>query len=202
MKLESIDVLINNAGITYSKKELNSNGYEKTFVVNYLSHFFLTNSLLNLIIKSKKAKIINISSFLHKFAKLNLDDLNHSKKYNGMIAYCNSKLMNLLFNYKINRLYNNKIKCYAINPGWLNTNFGSNNRSILRFLLNFFRKLLAKNPQKTANEIFDICTDDYYLELSGKYFFNYKEIKSSDLSYNRNLQDKLWIKSLEMISSL
>ena len=62
---------------------------------------------------------------------------NFSKNYNGWIAYCNSKLMNILLNYKIGRVYDNSINCYAVNPGWLNTNFGNNNQSSLRFLLNF-----------------------------------------------------------------
>ena len=199
-KLGKIDTLINNAGAMFIKKELNSSGLEKTLVVNYLSHFFLTTSLINLIIKNDKARVINITSNVHKLAKLDIKDLNFSKKYNGWIAYSNSKLMNLLFNYKISRLYQGKINCYAIHPGWLNTNFGNNNKSILRKLLNFVRKLFAKNPNKITNMIFDICTKDKYLEYSGKYFTQNGAVKSSNISYNKDLQDKLWEQSLEMVN--
>ena len=197
-KLDKIDVLINNAGTMFLNKEINSKGLEKTLAVNYLSHFILTTSLINIIIKNKKARIINISSYVHNYANLDLNDLNLKKKYNGWIAYNNSKLMNLLFNYKIKRLYDG-INCYAVHPGWVNTNFGNNNKSVSRVLLNIVRRLFAKNPNKITNKIFDICTDDMYLKFSGKYFAHNGEIKSSKVSYRKDLQDKLWEKSLEMV---
>ena len=199
-KLNTIDVLINNAGALFFKKELNSKGIEKTFAVNYLSHFSLTVSLIDLIKKTKSARIVNISSMVHKFAKLNLNDINFSKNYNGWIAYCNSKLMNILFNYKINRVYDNSINCYAVHPGWLNTNFGNNNQSSLRFLLNFARDKFARKPSNVADEIYNICTNQEYLNSSGKYLVKNKVTKSSNFSYRLDLQDKLWEMSLKMIN--
>ena len=198
--LSTIDVLINNAGALFLKKELNSKGIEKTFAVNYLSHFSLTVSLIDLIKKTKNARIVNISSMVHKFAKLNLNDINFSKNYNGWIAYCNSKLMNILFNYKINRVYDNSINCYAVHPGWLNTNFGNNNQSSLRFLLNFARDKFAKEPSNVADEIYNLCTNQKYLNYAGKYIVKNKVTKSSNLSYRLDLQDKLWKMSLKMIN--
>ena len=198
--LSEIDVLINNAGALFLKKALNSKGVEKTFAVNYLSHFSLTVSLIDLIKKTKNSRIVNISSTLHKFAKLNLDDINFSKNYNGWIAYCNSKLMNILLNYKIGRVYDNSINCYAVNPGWLNTNFGNNNPSSLRFLLNLARRRFAKKPGNVADDIYNLCTDQEYLNYSGKYLMRNKVIKSSNLSYRPDLQDKLWEMSLKMIN--
>ena len=109
--------------------------------------------------------------------------------------------MNLLFSYKINRIYHNDINCYAIHPGWLNTNFGNNNQSNIRFLLDFVRDKFAKNPSYVADKIFNICTNQEYLNDSGKYFAKNKITKSSDLSYNEDLQDELWEKSLKMINT-
>ena len=152
--LDKIDVLINNAGALFLKREVNSEGVEKTFAVNYLSHFYLTISLIDVIKKTKNSRLVNISSMVHKFAKLNLSDMNFSINYNGYIAYFNSKLMNLLFSYKINRIYRNDINCYAIHPGWLNTNFGNNNPSKIRFLSNFIRDIFAKKPSYVVDKIF------------------------------------------------
>jgi NAD(P)-dependent dehydrogenase (short-subunit alcohol dehydrogenase family) len=197
--LERIDVLINNAGALFLKREVNSKGIEKTFAINYLSHFYLTISLIDVIKKTKNSRLVNISSVVHKFAKLNLNDMSFLKNYNGYVAYFNSKLMNLLFSYKIDRIYHNYINCYAINPGWLNTNFGNNNQSNIRFLLDFVRDKFATKPSYVANKIFNICTNEEYLNYSGKYFVKSKIAKSSDLSYNKNLQDELWEKSLKMI---
>ena len=198
--LDKIDVLINNAGALFLKREVNSKGIEKTFAVNYLSHFYLTISLIDLIKKTKNSILINISSMVHKFAKLNLNDMNFSKNYNGYVAYFNSKLMNLLFSYKISRIYHNDIICYAIHPGWLNTNFGSNNQSNIRFLLDFVKDKFAKKPSYVADEIYNICTAQEYLNYSGKYFVKNNITKSSDLSYREDLQDELWEKSLKMIN--
>ena len=198
--LDRIDVLINNAGALFLKREVNSNGIEKTFAVNYLSHFRLTISLIDVIKKTKNSRLVNITSMVHKFAKLNLNDINFLKNYNGYVAYFNSKLMNLLFSYKINRIYHNDINCYAIHPGWLNTNFGSNNQSNIRFLLNFVKGKFAKKPSYVADEIYNICTAQKYLNYSGKYFVKNNITKSSDLSYREDLQDELWKKSLKMIN--
>ena len=199
--LDKIDVLINNAGVLFLKREVNSKGIEKTFAVNYLSHFYLTISLIDLIKKTKNSRLVNISSKVHKFAKLNLNDMNFSKNYNGYVAYFNSKLMNLLFSYKINRIYYNYINCYAIHPGWLNTNFGSNNQSNIRSLLDFVKDKFAKKPSYVADEIYNICTAQEYLNYSGKYFVKNNITKSSDLSYREDLQDELWEKSLKMINT-
>ena len=198
-KLENIDVLINNAGALFLKKEINSDGIEKTFAINYLSHFYLTLSLIDIIKRNKNSRLINVSSMVHKFANLNLDDINFEKNYNGYIAYFNSKLMNILFCYKIRRIYNNDVNCFAINPGWINTHFGNNNKSKIRFLLNFFRDKFAKKPIHVANEIFNICTKQEYLNNTGSYFVKNEISKSSAISYNENLQDKLWEKSLHII---
>ena len=197
--LDRIDVLINNAGALFLKREVNSNGIEKTFAVNYLSHFRLTISLIDVIKRTKSSRLVNITSMVHKFAKLNLNDINFLKNYNGYVAYFNSKLMNLLFNYKINRIYHNDINCYAIHPGWLNTNFGNNNQSNIRFLLNFVKGKFAKKPSYVADEIYNICTAQEYLNYSGKYFVKNNITKSSNLSYREDLQDELWLKSLNLL---
>tara|TARA_B100000965_G_C19544758_1_gene737247 strand:+ start:55 stop:897 length:843 start_codon:yes stop_codon:yes gene_type:complete len=198
--LNTIDILINNAGAIFSKKELNSKGLEKTFVVNYLSHFFLTLSLLNLIKNTENSRIINISSWGHELAKLNLNDINFSEKYNGIDAYNNTKLMNILFNYKIHRTFTNSINTFAIHPGWINSNFGNYNQLAPRFIIKIARFLAAKNPNKIANQIYSLCTNDKYLNYSGKYLINNNVKKSSKLSYQTDLQDKLWEMSLQFTS--
>tara|TARA_B100001996_G_C18583667_1_gene563278 strand:+ start:85 stop:927 length:843 start_codon:yes stop_codon:yes gene_type:complete len=196
--LNTIDILINNAGAIFSKKELNTKGLEKTFVVNYLSHFFLTLSLLNLIKNTENSRIINISSWGHELAKLNLNDINFSEKYNGIDAYNNTKLMNILFNYKINRTFADSINTFAIHPGWINSNFGNYNQLAPRFIIKIARFLAAKNPNKIANQIYNLCTNDKYLNYSGKYLINNNVKKSSKLSYQTDLQDKLWEMSLQL----
>ena len=196
--LDTIDVLINNAGALFLKKELNSKGFEKTFVVNYLSHYFLTVSLLDLIRKTKNSRIVNISSWAHELANPDLNDINFLNRYDGLAAYNNAKLMNILFSYKISRAYVNDIISYAIHPGWINSNFSSYNQIAPRFIVKIARFLFAKKPRNVANEIYNLCSNDKYLSFSGKYLINNEVKKSSNLSYNIDLQDRLWNISAEI----
>jgi len=196
--LDTIDVLINNAGALFLKKELNSKGFEKTFAVNYLSHYFLTLSLIKLIKKTKNSRVINISSSVHELAELDLNDINFSNKYNGVVAYNNTKLMNILFSYKISSAYKNDVNSYAIHPGWINSNFPNYNQTAPRFIVKIARFLFAKKLSNVANEIYNLCTNDKYLKFSGKYLVNNEDKKSSNLSYNKDLQDRLWKISSEI----
>jgi retinol dehydrogenase 12 len=196
--LDTIDVLINNAGALFLKKQLNSKGFEKSFVVNYLSHYFLTLSLISILRKTKKSRVINISSWAHELAKPDLNDINFSNKYDGVAAYNNSKLMNILFNYKISRTYENDINTYAVHPGWINSNFPNYNQTAPSLIVKIARFLLAKKPSNVANEIYKLCTNDKYLNYSGKYLINNEEKRSSTLSYSKELQDRLWKISSEM----
>ena len=161
----------------------------------------MTVSLINLIRKTRNSRIVNISSWVHELAKLDLNDINFSERYNGVVAYNNSKLMNILFSYKINRVYANGINSYAIHPGWINTNFGNYNQSAPRILVKIARFLFAKKPSNVANEIYSLCTNEKYLNFSGKYFEKSKVTKSSNISYREDLQDELWEKSLKMINT-
>jgi len=196
----SIDVLVNNAGAIFLKKKLNSENLEKTFVVNYLSHFYLTNKLIANFSASGKNIIVNITSVAHYFSPLSLENLYTNNKYNGWIAYFNTKLMNLLFTYKCNSNYR-KVRSIAINPGWIKTNFGNNNVSKLRGLLSYLRFYFAKDPNFIAREIYKIVEHKNIDKENCFYSIN-KKIKSSKKSYNIDLQNKLWEKSKKIINSL
>ena len=197
LKKINIDVLINNAGAIYLKKELNSERLEKTFVINYLSHFYLTNQLIENFSISGKNVIINITSTAHHFSLLDLENLNRNSRYNGWIAYFNTKLMNILFTYKCNSTYKH-IKSIAVHPGWIKTNFGNNNNSKLRGLLSYLRMYFAKNPTHVAQEIYKIADYKNINKESCFYLIN-KKTKSSKKSYNVKLQNKLWEKSKKIL---
>tara|TARA_B100002051_G_scaffold227645_1_gene223832 strand:+ start:102 stop:935 length:834 start_codon:yes stop_codon:yes gene_type:complete len=197
-KIKNIDFLINNAGIISLEKEMNVNNMEKTLMVNYLSHFFITYSLRKNILKAKNGKIINISSVVHKFAFLNMKDLNMETFYNGWIAYFNSKLMILLFTYKLNLIFKD-IQSFAIHPGWIKTNFGNNNENIIRKFLSQIRSIFAKNPDAVAKRIFKLVTSNN-VDKKDCYFSIDKVRKSSDRSLDRRLQNELWKKSIKFFN--
>ena len=197
-KIKNIDFLINNAGIISLEKATNVNNIEKTFMTNYLSHFFITYSLRKNILKAKNGKIINISSVVHKFAFLNMKDLNMETFYNGWIAYFNSKLMILLFTYKLNLIFKD-IQSFAIHPGWIKTNFGNNNENLIRKFLSQIRSIFAKNPDAVAKRIFKLVSSNN-VDKKDCYFSIDKVRKSSDRSLDRRLQNELWKKSIKFFN--
>ena len=197
-KIKNIDFLINNAGVINLEKETNTNDIEKTFMTNYLSHFFITNSLKKNILEYKRSKIVNISSVVHKFAFFNINDLNMSGFYNGWLAYFNTKLMVLLFTYKLNLIFKDT-QSFAIHPGWIKTNFGNNNLNTIRKLLSHARSTFAKNPEIVAKRIFKLLMRN---DLSKKncYYCIEKISKSSSKSQNKKLQNALWKKSMSFFN--
>lgn len=94
-KFPKINVLMNNAGISTQIMEMTSEGLEHVFSTNHLSQFLLTNLLLEKLIQSK-ARIVNISSFMHKHVDIDFDNLQTTKGFNWDKAYSRTKLYNLM----------------------------------------------------------------------------------------------------------
>ena len=116
----SIDMLINNAGAFFSQYIETNEGLEKTFALNHLSYFKLTELLMDILIIDKPGRVINVASAAHNSANLNLNDIQMNNKYKGWTAYCNSKLMNILYTYEIHKRYQNTgITFNSLHPGFV-----------------------------------------------------------------------------------
>jgi len=196
-QLEKIDVLINNAGALFSQRKTNSENIEMTFALNHLSYFHLSLLLMESLEKSSNGKIINIASNAHKRYPLDLDDLQNEKNYGGWKSYCRSKLLNVYFTYAFNKKFNTKVTCNCLHPGFVNSNFGNNNISFMRFGINVLKNFFAISCEKAAETPINLIYDEKYKNITGKYFYNSKEIKSSSNSYNNEIAEIIWKKSLE-----
>ena len=185
---EKLDVLINNAGIFQNKKEETADGYEKTFQVNHLAPFLLTNKLLDLLEKGKKPRIVNVSSMVHATA-IDFENLQGETNFDGSSAYSLSKLCNILFTYKLaGKLESSEIKANCLHPGVINT------------------KLLRMNYGNIGNSVKEGAENLLYVakypgleHVSGKYFVNKMPQSSAQVSYEKNKQDKLWEISQNMV---
>ena len=126
---ERIDVLINNAGLQLKERTTTKQGFETTFGVNHLGHFLLTERLLERVRASAPARIVNLSSVGHNFARGGLpwDDLQHdTTRYTANGAYCESKLANILFTRELaRRLPPEEVTVNACHPGAVRSEFGS-----------------------------------------------------------------------------
>ena len=99
----SVDLLINNAGVMAIDKAKTADGFEMQMGTNHFGHFALTGLLLPLMITVDGARVVTVSSNAHKPAKLDLDDLQHEKRYRKWVVYGQTKLANLLFAYELQR---------------------------------------------------------------------------------------------------
>ncbi len=180
-RFEKIDVLINNAGIFKTERELSVDGFEMTFAVNHLSYFLLTGLLLDLIKKSDYARIVNVASQAHG-SDLDFDNLQGEQYYDGYDAYSRSKLCNIMFTYKLARFFQDShITTNVLHPGVISTKllhvgFGSGGSAL---------------TQGSKTSVYLAASDDVN-DISGKYFSNQREISSSRLSYDTSIQNKLW----------
>jgi NAD(P)-dependent dehydrogenase (short-subunit alcohol dehydrogenase family) len=124
---DRLDVLVNNAGGTWTQRQLTVQGFEYTFGVNHLGPFYLTNLLLERLRANGGARIVNVTSFGHHaaFGGMNFDDLQSERRYEGMDVYCRSKLANLLFTRDLaRRLEGDGVTSNAAHPGWVRSGFG------------------------------------------------------------------------------
>ncbi|HYV93265.1 MAG TPA: SDR family oxidoreductase [Chitinophagales bacterium] len=195
----SLDVLVNNAGAIFKNRETTIDGLEKTFATNHLSYFHLTNELLPLLLTAPAARIVNVASQASKFSRLNFDDLQLERKFNGGIAYGNSKLMNLLFTYALaKKMEGSSVTVNAVHPGGVRTQFYNS----LGAPAKIYRLLFGwsmRSPKKGAETVIWLASSPEVAGVNGKYFQDRKPLKSILISYDEGAQKKLWEVSEGMI---
>ena len=120
-----LDLLVNNAGVMAIPYRTTADGFEMQFGTNHLGHFALTGLLLPIILRTPKARVVTVSSILHKSGHINFDDLQAKNNYNQDTAYSQSKLANLLFTYELQRKFKahgSDVIAVAAHPGYSATN--------------------------------------------------------------------------------
>ncbi len=187
-----LDVLVNNAGAIFTKRELTVDGFEKTWAVNHLAEFLLTRLLLDKLVASAPARIVNVSSHSHQSAGLAFDNLQGEKNYSFMRAYGQSKLANVLFTFALaRRLAGKGVTANCLHPGVVATGFGANNSGLLKAALRLARPFLLTPEQGAATSIY-LAASPEVANVSGQYFAKCQPTASSKLSTDVDLQEKLW----------
>ena len=187
-----IDVLVNNAGAINPSLKPTADNIETTFAVNHLTYFLLANLLLDQLKAPPAARVINVSSQTHRYGTINFDDLGLEQNFNPMKAYAQSKLANLMFTYELSRrLAGTRVTVNALHPGGVATNFGKNLDGIAGFFFRSFGFLL-RSPERGAETVIWLATAPELEGVTGKYFFDKKEIRSSKVSYDDEISKRLW----------
>jgi NAD(P)-dependent dehydrogenase (short-subunit alcohol dehydrogenase family) len=206
LKLEQpIDVLIHNAGIYLTKRELSPDGIEKVFVIQHLTSFILNIILMDKLKSQESARIIMVNSEGHRFAAwgLRLDDLNwERRRYSGLKSYGSAKLAQLLSMLVFNDHFQNSgVAINAMHPGAVKTDTGQENGAAYRwFKRNFLDKSL-KSPEISAEALYYLGVSKEIEGVSGK-FFNLTTVEEpAPPALDRETASELWEKSL-VISGL
>jgi retinol dehydrogenase-14 len=200
---ERLDVLINNAGGIFPKREITGDGFERTFALNHLTPFLLTHELLDVLKTSAPSRIVNVSSNAHMMGKIDFENLQSEKKYGQMGPYGNAKLMLIMFTYALaRRLEGTGVTVNVLHPGFVRTHFGQNNASRARKLM--FRMIgpLAKSPKKGAETSIYLASSPEVEGVSGEYFVNCRPAKSSNVSYDKDLQEQLWKRTEALLENV
>lgn len=198
-----IDILILNAGVFALPYSTTEDGYETTFQVSHLSHFYLTNLLSDLF--DHTTRIVVVSSESHRFSTLPTTDLTESElspspnKFWSMLAYNNAKLCNVLFAFELARRWQNRGICvFALHPGNMVSSHLSRNWWWYRLLFAIVRPFTKSLQQAASTTVY--CATAHELNgLTGLYFNNCYVCSSSVASKNERLQRSLWELSAKMI---
>jgi NAD(P)-dependent dehydrogenase (short-subunit alcohol dehydrogenase family) len=190
---ESIDVLINNAGVA-GRRDLTRQGFEAAFGVNHLGHFLLTQLLLPRLLATPGARVVNVSSKAHYGARrLDFDSLRRPATLLGAFAcYEVSKLCNVLHASELARRYGAQgLRSYALHPGVLATGVWRHVPQPARGLMKLFMK-----PEREGAETSLLCAvGSAVAEQNGGYYDDCREVAPSALAQDRELAGELWQRS-------
>jgi NAD(P)-dependent dehydrogenase (short-subunit alcohol dehydrogenase family) len=192
-RVPSLHVLVNNAGVVNLARETTADGFETTFAVNHLAHFLLTRLLLERMLTSAPARIVNVASEGHRFARIDLEDLQtERKKYSWMRVYGASKLANVLFTFELaRRLEGTGVTVNCLHPGAVATRLGMNNGRIGRIVIPLLRPFFLTPAQGAETSIF-LAASDHVAGVTGRYFSRCAPKPSSRASQDRGLAQELW----------
>ena len=198
-RYDSLHVLVNDAGVAEVRRSVTVDGFETTFEVDYLSHFLLTNLLLNLLKGSAPSRIVNVSSVAHYGGHLDFDDLQMERGYEVMKAYSRAKLAQVLFTYELSRrLEGTGVTANCLHPGAVATNIWGRSLGPFSFVGNI-SKLFLISPERGAKTSVYLASSPEVEGVTGKYYDQMREKKSSGDSYDAALAEKLWNESEKLV---
>jgi NAD(P)-dependent dehydrogenase (short-subunit alcohol dehydrogenase family) len=200
-----LDILINNAGGIWTERQTTAQGFEQTFAVNHLGHFYLTNLLLPRLVASAPARIINLTSVGHHYAfgGMNWADLQLEHGYSAMGAYSQSKLANILFTRGLaRRLDPDQVTANAVHPGPVRSGFGMDGD--MKGIVGLGNKVVrpfeisAKAGAKTS--IF-MASDPSVEGKTGGYWVRRRPGHMSRAARDQGSAERLWEESERLLKS-
>jgi NAD(P)-dependent dehydrogenase (short-subunit alcohol dehydrogenase family) len=195
-----IDVLINNAGALFQRREVTRDGLERTFALNHVAYFLLTHLLRDRLVVSAPARVVNVASRAHERASaFDVSDLEQS--FSGWAAYCRSKLANILFTRELaHRLAGTGVTANCLHPGFVASRFGDNNRGVLRWGFGLAKRLAAISEERGAETIVYLASDLAVAGTTGGYFMRSRLATPSAAARDERSAARLWEISAKLVA--
>ena len=200
-KYNRLDVLVNNAGLATRQRQVTEDGIERTFAVNHLGPFLLTNLLIDLLVKSAPARVVNLASSEHYAATMDLADLGFEHGGWDMVkAYRRSKLGNVLFTRALAKRFEGKgVTVNAVHPGAVATGIWDCAPGWMRPMIWMAKKLIMITPEKAARSVIQLASGAEVEGKTGLYFNQLDPKEPSKLAHDDELAEKLWAESARLV---
>src|SRR5207247_3512327 len=165
-----LDVLVNNVGGFWAHRHPTADGLERTFALNHLAPFLLTNLLLGRLKQGGPARVVTVSSGAHAMGRIDFDDLQGERSYSGQRAYNQSKLANVLFTYELaRRLRASAVTANVLHPGVVRTSFGAEDPGRVQRLFVPFVRPFMKTPARGAATSIHVASSPDLERVTGRY---------------------------------
>lgn len=194
-----LDVLINNAGVFLPARTITVDGYETTFQVNYLSHFYLTQLLLDEAKKSDQGRIINLTSNIYGMGRYDQKVAKAETGFSTMGSYATSKLLMLMFTIELaSHLRGTRITANAVHPGVVKTHMLMSARGLFK-LISYLARPFAISPQKGAATSVYLASSPDVVNVTGQYFKNCKSVPIKSKFNTEKNRQLLWNSSMDCL---
>ncbi|NXR29933.1 RDH12 dehydrogenase, partial [Zosterops hypoxanthus] len=200
---KKLHVLINNAGVMLCPYSKTADGFEMHLGVNHLGHFLLTFLLLECLKQSAPSRIVNVSSLAHHGGRIRFHDLQGEKSYNRGLAYCHSKLANVLFTRELARRLQGKFPrqvgftANALHPGSVSSELVRHS-FVMSWLWKIFSFFL-KSPCEGAQTSIYCAVAEELESVTGQYFSDCQPAYVSPRGRDDETAKKLWSVSCELL---
>ncbi|KAJ7988767.1 hypothetical protein DPEC_G00312630 [Dallia pectoralis] len=197
-EVNQLQILINNAGVMMCPYMKTNDGFEMQLGVNHLGHFLLTYLLIGLLKRSAPARIVVVSSLAHNFGWVRFHDLLSQGSYNSGLAYCQSKLANILFARELaHRLKGSSVTVNSVHPGSVRSELVRHS-TIMSLLFSLF-SLFLKSPREGAQTSIYCAAAEELHSITGKHFSDCAPAFVAPQGRNEETARKLWDASCELL---
>jgi len=193
-----LHVLVNNAALVTLRRTTSVDGFEMMFAVNHLAYFALTNLLLERLVASAPARIVNVASNAHRFGRIDLDDLQSERRFGAMHSYGRTKFANILFTTELaRRLEGTGVTANCLHPGGVATRLGRDNGLLGQVATRLLKPFLL-TPARGAATSLQLASAPELEAVSGRYFAKQRQAQPSPGAQDPALARRLWQLSAEL----